>query len=126
MISISIEDVIKYNYRMSRRRAYDDEAIYALLNDIICGYNNDSFSAYNSVEDMVEITARQLFRMTHMPLHLCKQAVMEYLKTGKTRSIGDKGNYKNIEKLCESVDRNINQRIIYLTTYRRIKMTLLT
>lgn len=120
-ISISIEDVIKYNYRMSRHRVYDDETIYSIINDIFYGYNNDSFSAYNSMEEIVEITARKLFRMTHMPLPLCKQAVMEYLKTGKTRSIGDKGNYKNIEKLCELVDRNIKQRIIYLTTYRRIE-----
>lgn len=120
--SISIEDVIKYNYRMSRHRVYDDEAIYALINDIFYRYNNDSFSMYNnSIEDIVEITARKLCSITHMPLMHCKQAVMEYLRTGKTRPIGDNGNHKNVEKLSELIDKNINQRIIYLTTYRRIE-----
>lgn len=120
-ILISIDDVIRYNYHMSGRRVYDDETINVLINDIFYGYNSDVFSAYNSMEDRIEIATRKLFRMTHMPLVLCRQAVKEYLNDGRIRLTDEKGDYRKIEKLCNIVDKKINQRIIYLTTYRRIE-----
>ena len=121
MILISVDDVIRYNYHMSGRRVYDDETINVLINDVFYGYNSDVFSAYNSMEDRIEIATRKLFRMTHMPLTFCRQAVMAYLKDGRVRPTGEKGDYKKIENLCNIVDKKINQRIIYLTTYRRIE-----
>ncbi len=120
--SITISDVIKYNRRMSRHRVYDDEEIFAIINDIFEGYNSDIFTMYeNSIEEKTEIATHKLSRITHMPLTMCRQAVIEYIKTDRIRYTGKKGSYKNIEKLNELIDKHLKQRVIYLTTYRRIE-----
>lgn len=120
--AITLSDVIKYNRRMSRHRVYDDEEIFAIVNDIFEGYNSDIFAMYeNSTEEKIEMAAHKLSRIMHMPLTLCRQTVIEYLNTDRIRITGKKGNYKNIEKLSELIDKHIKQRIIYLTTYRRIE-----
>ena len=122
-IAVTINDVIKYNHHMSRHRVYDDEEIFAIIGDVLEGYNNDSFTIYdNSVEERIEIAVRKLYRITHMPVGVCRQAVVDYLRTGGTRNrSSNKGDYRKIEKLNEMIDKKINQRIIYLTTYRRIE-----
>lgn len=56
-----------------------------------------------------------------MPLNMCRRAVLDYTNTGRININTKKGDYRKIEQLNKKLDELIDQRIIYLTTYRRIE-----
>lgn len=116
LISIDINDINKYNNRISRRRVYDED-IFFIISDIFNNYNIDNYN----IEEKIEIATIKLYNITRMPLNMCRRAVLDYTNTGRININTKKGDYRKIEQLNKKLDELIDQRIIYLTTYRRIE-----
>ena len=122
--AISIDDINEYNSnRMPRHSLYDDDAINTIIEDIFdrYRYNNQIFfeSAYD--EELILTVAKKLSHIINMPFSFCRRAVNDYLRHERVSIVNKKGNYKNVEALNRALDNAFNQRIIYLTTYRRIE-----
>lgn len=122
IFTISIDDVNSYNAeRMPRRNFFDDTAIYAIIEDILDGYNSDALLDYNDIDEIISYASRKLSRVTNMPINMCRKVIYDYLRHGKVNARTKKGEYRKVEALNRALDSSLNQRIIYLTTYRRIE-----
>ncbi len=116
--SINKNDIREYNFRkMPRNRYYHDAR---LIENIIADYI-DELSKFRFDEENLHLIIRKISRMTDMPMSLIHQYVYEYLDKGTLEKARKKGDYKKVESLNDAVDKSINQRILYLTTYRRIE-----
>ena len=114
-ISIYKEDILKYikNKRSSRRRYKEDE-IYSYIETVLEPYGLNDFKVNaNELQEMVAIKVSRIFGI---PYSIANSYVLSYLS-----SDNEKGNEKRIINLRETVSKNITERIIYLTTYRRIE-----
>ena len=122
IFTISIDDVNNYNSkRMTRRSFYDDDVIFSIIEDIFDGYNNDILYQYNDIEELLMVAAKKLSYITNMSPSMCKKAVYDYWRHGRINIRDKKGNSKKVDELNKALDEAFNQRIIYLTTYRRIE-----
>lgn len=114
--NITISDINDYNKRrMPRHRLYDEDLIEHIVNE----YINNLDEIYQ--EDLENAILR-LARMTGMPIPMARQNILKYLKLGRVdNEKGQKGSHTKVQELTEALDKNINQRILYFTTYRRIE-----
>lgn len=116
---ITSADIRDYNNRKSRRgRLYDEpEIIKSVLEESLGTLSEELLDQEN-----IEIVIRKIAYRTEVPISIIRQYVIQYLKNGRIEQTENKkGNYKKVDELSEAIDKNINQKIIYLTTYRRIE-----
>jgi len=116
---ITSADIRDYNNRKSRRgRLYDEpEIIKSVLEESFGTLSEELLDQEN-----IEIVIRKIAYRTDVPIPIIRQYVIQYLKNGRIEQTENKkGNYKKVDELSEAIDKNINQKIIYLTTYRRIE-----
>ncbi len=116
---ITSADIRDYNNRKSRRgRLYDEpEIIKSVLEDSLGTLSEELLDQEN-----IEIVIRKIAHRIDVPIPIIRQYVIQYLKNGRIEQTENKkGNYKKVDELSEAIDKNINQKIIYLTTYRRIE-----
>jgi len=126
---ISIYDVNKYNLKynmigLNSRRHYvlDDDYIEHMLNELLTDYSINNKSDITLDED-ITLIARKFARMNDIPLQIAKREIMEFITTNKKPIVKreSKGNADKIKKLISSINQNIEQKILYLPTYRRIE-----
>lgn len=116
-ISISKADVLKYIKRTRRgRNIYQEEEMYSYIENILEPYSSNKLALDD--DDLREIIIRNLSRTFEIPYHLANSYVLSYLSLNSTNKKGDE---KRINTLKEMVSKNVRERIIYLTTYRRIE-----
>lgn len=116
--NISSSDVLEYNRRRHHRGFYsENEMLISYLEDSIGNISEEIID-----RDNFEMLIRRIAHRFDAPISLVRQYVFEYLKNGKIERKGTKkGDYKKIDELNQAIDDNIGQRVIYLTTYRRIE-----
>lgn len=116
---VTSADVRDYVNRMGRRHRLYDES------DIIKSILDESTEIWSKEiidQETFNFITHKIARRVDAPVSIIQQYAMEYLKNGKFESEHKKkGNYKKVEELNEAIDKNIDQKIIYLTTYRRIE-----
>ncbi len=123
---VTINDFEKYNNKnMQKRRTYlDEEIIEHFLGDFILDYSEKSFFSGYDLEREVEKVSRRISMTLDIPVNVARRSVYEYLDVKNLFSKIDKSKEGDIEKvksLIKSINENINQKILYLTTYRRIE-----
>lgn len=115
---VTSADIRDYNNSKNRRnRFYDDKAIESIIEDSL-----ESWSKEVMDQEAFEIIIRKIARRVETPVPLIRQYAMYYIRNGKFEyQSTEKGNHKKVEELSEAIDENICQKVIYLTTYRRIE-----
>ena len=116
-ISISKADVLKYikNRRRVRNRYQEDE-MYSYIESLL-DMNNYSKEALID-DDIRDIITRKASRFLDIPYSIANQYVLSYISSSP---LNRKGDGKKIDALREMVSKKVKERIIYLTTYRRIE-----
>lgn len=115
-ISITKEDVLKYvkNRRVIRMR-YREEDIYSHIKILLDRYNLDKTELLN--DDLKEKIIVILCRSYGFSYSVANSYILSYTSHENSRE----GEEKNIRNLKEAISKNITERVIYLTTYRRIE-----
>lgn len=116
-ISISKADVLKYMKRTRRgRNRYQEDEMYSYIENILEPYGSNKLAIAD--DDLREIIIRKLSRTFEIPYSLASSYILSYLSSNSTNKKGDE---KRINTLKEMVSKNVTERVIYLTTYRRIE-----
>lgn len=121
-------DIAKYN---QRRRGhpmnYLDEEMMYIIDKLI---DSSNFSSHEALEnnDELELIIRNFAQKMEMPFALARRKVLNYFETKYISKIGDikSGDKSKVDNLIKAIAKNINHRIIYLPTYRRIEDDLTT
>lgn len=113
---ISKADIISYVDDSSSNRRYRYREIYPYIEEIVNQYSNNI--AIIRDEDIQDIIVMHLAKRVGIPYQQAHMAVLSYLSNYNSTL---KGNAKRIKELREKISNSINERIIYLTTYRRIE-----
>ena len=122
---ISIYDINKYNQRgIPRGRRYvDDDLIEHMLEEMLNEYDENML--YNHklyIEDTADMVARRISRMFDIPFSVARRSVYEYMDTKRfSLDKNKKGEIEKVKRLISSINKNIDQKILYLPTYRRIE-----
>lgn len=113
---ISKADIISYVDDSSSNRRYRYREIYPYIEEIV----NQCFNNITIIhdEDIQDIIVMHLAKRIGIPYPQARMAVLSYLSNFNSNL---KGNAKRIKELREKISNSINERIIYLTTYRRIE-----
>ncbi len=116
-ISISKADVLKF-MRNRRRRGnrYGDDEMNSYIESLLEPYGSIKFVLVD--DDLRGIIVRKLSRAFEISYSLANSYVSSYLSSNSTNREGDE---KKINVLREIVSKNVTERVIYLTTYRRIE-----
>lgn len=116
-ISISKADVLKY-VKNSRRRGtrYREDDVYSYIESLL-DLNNFGKGALMD-DDLRDMITRRVSNFLEMPYSIANSYVSLYLSS---TSIGVKGDERRINSLREIVSQKVKERVIYLTTYRRIE-----
>lgn len=112
---INKADVMKYVGDTKSNRAFRNREIFSYIDDILKQYNFNHSVRYD--DDFQENVAIRLSRILGIPYGQAMASVLSYFSSYSN----NKGNAKNIKELREKVSNLIDERIIYLTTYRRIE-----
>lgn len=122
---ISIYDINKYNQRVIAhgRRYVDDDLIEHMLEETLNEYDEDIlYHQKLYMEDTAEMVARRISRMFAIPFSAARRSVYEYMDTKRfSLDRNKKGEIEKVKRLITSINKNINQKILYLPTYRRIE-----
>ena len=116
---VNKDDVREYNRgkmptrHMLHQTSMMEHLVYEYLEEYLDMFSND--------EEYIEMCIRKISRKMEVPTPLIRQYVYDYIAKGDSTKIKRKGDKKNIEKLNNAIDKHITQKIIYLTTYRRIE-----
>lgn len=115
--TINKNDIREYNLsRMPSRHMIHQMDMFDYL---ISEYIDDSLLSLD--DETIEMSIRRIARRIDMPLPVIRQYVYDYINQGKGSTKNKRGNKKNVERLSDAIDKNITQKIIYFTTYRRIE-----
>lgn len=116
-ISISKADVLKY-VKNSRRRGtrYREDDVYSYIESLL-DLNNFGKGALMD-DDLRDMITRRVSNFLEMPYSIANSYVSSYLSS---TGIGVKGDERRINSLREIVSQKVKERVIYLTTYRRIE-----
>lgn len=115
-IKITKSDVVKYVDTTNTKRSIRYGEIYSLIEELLEQYNFNSLVFYD--DDIQERVSMRLSRMYGISYSQANSFVMSYIASNRKSK---KGNEQNIIKLRNTVSKLINERVIYLTTYRRIE-----
>ena len=115
--TINKNDIREYNMgRMPSRYMIHQKDMFDYL---ISEYIDESLLSLD--DETIEMSIRRIARRIDMPLPVIRQYVYDYINQGKGSTKNKHGNKKNVERLSDAIDKNITQKIIYFTTYRRIE-----
>ena len=119
-ISISKADVLKFmSVRRIRGIRYREDEMYSYIESLLEPYSSNKFALADDVDDdLREIVTRRLSRAFGISYHIANSYVQSYLSSNSLNRNGDE---KKINTLKEIVSKNVKERVIYLTTYRRIE-----
>lgn len=116
---VTFQDISSYNDRRMPRSRFREEDIEYILSDIL---NSDRKMDFLN-DEFLDIAVSRVSRVIGMPYTIAKKYVVSYLNntlhkngTKKTES-----NFKNVDNLINAIDKNMEQKILYFTTYRRIE-----
>ena len=116
-ISICKEDVLRYlNNRGQVTRRYSEADIFSYIKSLIEPFGSDKNVLVD--DELKEMIIRKLIRFFHFPYSVALSYIISYYTSNKNIQ---KGEEKNINKLRETLSKNVTERVIYLTTYRRIE-----
>ena len=115
-IRITKADVVKYVDKTNAKRSIRYSEIYSFIEELLEQYNFNPVVLYD--DDIQERISMRLSRMYGMSYSQAKSFVMSYIASNRK---SERGNEHNIIKLRDAVSKQINERVIYLTTYRRIE-----
>lgn len=115
---VTSADIRDYNNSKNRRnRFYEDKVIESLIEDYLENWSKEIMD-----QETFELIIRKIARRVDAPVPLIRQYAMDYIRNGKfERQSVQKGDRKKVQELSEAIDENISQKVIYLTTYRRIE-----
>ena len=113
---VSKADIISYVNDSSSNRRYRYREIYPYIEEIINQYTHNVSFLHD--EDFQDIIIVHLAKRYGIPYPQAQMAVLSYLST---YNLNLKGNAKKVKDLREQISSTIEERIIYLTTYRRIE-----
>lgn len=119
-ILVTRDDFSAFISKRNPRGRFRENEIPYILSDILDIYN--PMDLVENVE-LLDIATLRLSRTLNIPRSLAQQYIYNYINHGFS-GINDKkkkSNIKNVEKLIDAIDKNINQKILYFTTYRRIE-----
>lgn len=119
-MSISKADVLKYMKRTRRvRNRYQEDEMYSYIENILEPYRSHKLALVD--DDLREIIIRKLSRTFGIPYSLASSYVLSYLSSLSSNPTNREGDEKRISNLRDMVSKNVTDRVIYLTTYRRIE-----
>ena len=115
-MSISKADIAKYVNSRNPRRHFKDREIELFIEDYLDQIIHTSSTKLD--ENMQEMIVSLLANKLDIPYAVAIRYVSSYLSTRKNYK---GGNEKNINKMRDNVSEFLNEKVIYLTTYRRIE-----
>lgn len=116
-ISIYKEDVLKYlKNRSNVRRRYREEDIYSYIESLIESLGSGKNLLLD--DELQESIIRKITRFFGLPYSVANSYVLSYYTSHENNRRGEE---KNIDILKEALSKNVSERVIYLTTYRRIE-----
>lgn len=121
---ISKSDINDYVSRKHLRHGYySNNDISFLIKDFVNEYNIDVYDKFDMrLDEKIEKLTRKVARYSNMPLSVVRNLVFDYLKNGEFSDyINKNGNFNKVKKLADSLDTDVSEKILYLTTYRRIE-----
>ena len=115
---VTSADIRDYNNSNNRRnRFYEGKVIEGLLEEYLGNWSKEIMD-----QETFELIIRKIARSVDAPISFIRQYAMDYIRNGKfEHQSAPKGNRKKVEELSKAIDENISQKVIYLTTYRRIE-----
>lgn len=116
VFKISKADVAKYFNKTSKKQSYRYREVYSFIEDTLERNNLPINALYD--DETLEIISLKISRMFGIPFSQANSFVWSYIASVKESKTG---NEENILSLREAVSNLINERVIYLTTYRRIE-----
>lgn len=117
VIKFSKADVIKYVDSMNSKRSFRYSEIYSYIEDVFKQYNYDTANHYTD-KRLHEVISSRLTRLYGMSNSQADYFIQSYISLYRK---SNNGNEQNIIKLREILAQSLNERVIYLTTYRRIE-----
>ena len=94
-----------------------------MFEEMLNEYDENMF--YNHklyIEDTAGVVARRISRMFDIPFSVARRSVYEYMDTKRfSLDKNKKGEIEKVKRLISSINKNIDQKILYLPTYRRIE-----
>lgn len=113
---ISKADVISYVDKSSSNRRYRYSEIFPYIEELINQYANNNAALHD--EDFQDLIIVHLAKRFGVPYPQAQMAVLSYLSSNNSKL---KGDAQKVKGLREQISNIIEERIIYLTTYRRIE-----
>ena len=126
-IIVSMSDFKEYakNIISPELRTSDIQQIERLFDNMTASRDEKIFDNNFSISDDAFPIIRRISRMFDMPIPLIKQIVTKHIEEKKSDLNLDnnrkKGDARNVKRLNELLNKYVKQKILYLTTYRRIE-----
>lgn len=114
--TINRADVMKYLGRLKSNKNFRYMEIFPFIEDILEQNNFNHSILYD--EDFQEKVIMRLSKSLGISYGQARASIVSYLSSYNNNN---KGSAKNIIDLREKVSKLIDERVIYLTTYRRIE-----
>lgn len=114
--TISKADIISYVDKRRANRRYRFSEIFPYIHDIISRHSSDDNIVYD--DDFREYIIVHLMNRFDFSYLQAQTTVSSYISNFTT---SEKGDSKRIDEFYNIVSESIDERIIYLTTYRRIE-----
>lgn len=117
---ITKSDVLAYNKKVNgTRRRYDEEFFDNVLLELGISKN----TLYHLGEDMFDDLVRKIAHIERVPFYVARKYLYDYMQLNLENRVKNhaKGDYQKVEQLSKAISEFINERIIYLPTYRRIE-----
>jgi len=116
-ISIFKEDALKYlNNRGQVRMRYKETDVFSYIDYLIKSFGSDK-NVLND-DEFKKTIIRKLTHFYDLPYSLANYYINSYYTSDENNREGEE---ENIKKLIATLSKNVTERVIYLTTYRRIE-----
>lgn len=116
VLSFNKADLLKYISHRSKNRHFRDIEVERIIDDTLEHYSYSTTLLYN--DDIQDIIINELRKTYGMPYSFAQNAVMSYLSNNKKYRNGDEN---KVALIRDKISQAISERVIYLTTYRRIE-----
>lgn len=116
---VNAEDISAFNSKRMPRNRFREEDIEYILSEIL----DTDRRMYPIDDESIDIAVPILSRMTGMPFSMARKYIVNYLNHNLYKNNKKKGqsDFKNVDNLISAIDKHIEQKILYFTTYRRIE-----
>lgn len=121
---ISKSDIIEYTSKKSIRRKYLKDTLYSeFLIEYFANFHNEK-NQFDDIytKERISYGIRKLSSLYGIPIPFAREIVYNYIENGKLAYENIKrGKAENVEKLIRALEKQVPQKILYFTTYRRIE-----